>query len=217
MRLIFVRHAQSEANAEGRLQGHSEYGLSEEGRAQAQRLYERFRKEGFQPTHIYSSPQRRTAETAQIVAQGWGAHVVYWEELKEHDIGIFSGLTWDEIRVKYPELFQEFHRHRDWDVVEGAEPFGQRRVRAQRVIDRVLRRHANEDAVLLFTHGGILQHMLSCLVGAERTWGMEVRNTAIFDFSLDLERWPLDGAGRHNTFFWRINRFNDASHLGTGD
>ena len=35
MRIVFVRHAETAANAEGRLQGHAEFNLSETGRAQA--------------------------------------------------------------------------------------------------------------------------------------------------------------------------------------
>ena len=106
MKLVFVRHGESVANAEGRLQGHAEFGLSEEGRAQSHRLRERFQREDFHPTHIYSSPQQRTSETARIVASYWPVPIVYWDDLKEYDIGIFSKLTWEEICAKYPEVAQ---------------------------------------------------------------------------------------------------------------
>ena len=99
MKLVFVRHGESEANAEGRLQGHAEFKLSEEGRTQSQRLSERFQKKDFRPTHIYSSPQQRAAETARIVAASWPVPIVHWDELKEFDVGIFTGLTWDEIGI----------------------------------------------------------------------------------------------------------------------
>ncbi len=213
MKFVFVRHAESEGNAERRLQGHAEFGLSEEGRAQSQRLRERFQKEEFQPTHIYSSPLRRSAETARIVASSWSVPVVYWDDLKEYDVGIFSGLTWDEIVAKYPELMKEFQKSRNWDIVEGAEPLRSRRNRAHRVIDTMIERHTNDDAVLMFTHGGILQYILAALMGTERTWGVSVDNTAVFELTLDLERWSLDGDSLLNNFLWRIVHFNDASHL----
>ena len=213
MKLVFVRHGESEANAEGRLQGHAEFKLSEEGRTQSQRLSERFQKKDFRPTHIYSSPQQRAAETARIVAASWPVPIVHWDELKEFDVGIFTGLTWDEIGKKYPELVQEFQKSRDWDIVEGAEPMGLRRDRARRAIEAVTQRHANSDSVLMFTHGGILQYMLAALMGTERIWGVSIGNTAVFDFTLDLERWLVDGAGLQNNCFWHIVHFNDASHL----
>ncbi len=85
MRLVIVRHAQSTANAEGRWQGRSEFGLSPEGREQARRLSDRFQREGLQPTHIYSSPQKRTAETANVVARAWSVPIEFWDDLKEID------------------------------------------------------------------------------------------------------------------------------------
>jgi broad specificity phosphatase PhoE len=213
MKLVFVRHGESEGNAEGRLQGHAEFELSEEGRSQSQKLRDRFQKEDFQPTHIYSSPQQRAAETARIVASSWSVPIVHWDDLKEYDVGIFSGLTWDEIGKKYPEVRQEFQKSRDWDIVEGAEPLRSRCDRARRAMEAVTQRHANEDSVLIFTHGGILEYMVAALMGTERTWAISVPNTAVFEFTLNLERWSLDGDGLHNPFLWRIMCFNDASHL----
>lgn len=217
MRLVFVRHAQSEANAEGRWQGRAEYGLSDEGRAQAERLYQRFQEEAFQPTHVYSSPQRRAAETAQIVARSWPVPVLHWDDLREHDVGIFSGLTWEEIADRYPDVAQEFSESRRWDIVEGAERVEERRARGRRVIETTLREHTNDDVVLIFAHGGILLHVLAALMGTYRTWGASIGNTAVFEFTVDVERWSLDGDALHNTALWRINRFNDASHLSRAD
>ena len=66
----------------------------------------------------------------------------------------------------------------------------------------------------MFTHGGIMGHMLAALMGTERTWGLGVQNTAVFDLSVDAERWwHNDHATYHNTELWRVNRFNDSSHL----
>jgi len=213
LRIIFVRHAESEGNADGRLQGHADFGLSDVGRAQAAALRDRLRAEGLQPTHVYSSPLRRTAETARIVADGWSPSLAHWDDLKEHDIGIFSGLTWAEIGESFPNVARRFHETRDWDIVEKAETLAQRSARGRRVIDTVIDCHDNDDVIVLFTHGGILSHMVAALMGTDRTWGTSVKNTALFEFTIDLERWPRDGAGRHNTWLWRIDRFNDASHL----
>ena len=113
MRLVFIRHGESEGNAQGRLQGQAEFLLSEEGRTQCRRLHERFQREDFHPTHIYSSSLGRAVETARIVTISWPVPIVYWDDLKELDFGIFTGLTWDEIGAKYPEVQQEFQKHRD--------------------------------------------------------------------------------------------------------
>jgi broad specificity phosphatase PhoE len=194
------------------LQGHAEFDLSETGLRQAEMLYERFRAESFMPSAVYSSPQKRTARTAQIVTRDWAAGIEHWDDLKEHDIGVFSGMTWREIEQAFPEMAQAYAQWRNWDVVEGAEKIHQRQERGNRVVNTVLERHGNDDTVALFTHGGILQHIVAALMGTDRVWGVPVKNTAIFDFTLDLERWRK-GEDRHHNFHWRIDRFNDATHL----
>ena len=213
MRIILVRHAESEGNADGRLQGHADFGLSDGGLAQAGALRDRLQAEGLQPTHVYSSPLRRSADTARIAVEPWPVPVVPWDDLKEHDIGIFSGLTWGEIETAFPDVASRFHETRDWDIVEKAESFEHRSARGRRVIDTVLSRHGNDDVIVLFTHGGILSHMVAALMGTDRAWGTSAQNTALFDFSIDLDHWSRDGPSRHNTWLWRVNRFNDASHL----
>ena len=93
MNLIIVRHAESTGNAEDRLQGQHDFPLSERGRRQAALLRGRFESEGYEPTHIYSSPLSRTLETARIASAGWDLPITEWDDLMETDIGVFSGLT----------------------------------------------------------------------------------------------------------------------------
>lgn len=212
MRLVFVRHAESSANAEGRLQGHADFGLSKQGRAQARRLARRFKREEFRPTHVYSSPLTRAAETARIIATQWGVPVVHRDELKEQDVGVFSGLTWEEARARFPAQVDEF-KSKSWEAVDGAETAVQRDERARRFIASVLEGHRDEDVLLLVTHGGILQYLVAALLGTGRTWGLTAGNTALFDFTLDLGRWSEDGGGLLDPGLWRINRFNDDTHL----
>ena len=213
MRLVFVRHGETYANAEERLQGRDDTELSPVGRAQVEKLSRRFEEEGFNPTHAYSSPLRRAAHTAEILTRRWPVAAEPWRDLMEYDIGVASGMTWEEIVEKYPGIDRELEASRGLAGVEGAEPLADRRARAQRVIDAVLSRHAHGDVVLLVTHGGILQQLLAVLLGTSRTWGLRARNSAVFDFSIDLDRWSMDGDVLLSTAFWRIARFNDTVHL----
>ncbi len=212
MKLLFVRHAETTANAEGRFQGHADYSLSARGRAQAQLLQSRFLLEELAPTHLYSSPLKRCAETAEIIASPWPT-VQYWEDLQEHDVGVLSGLTWDEAVARYPQIDRELEESRQFAGVEGAESLQNRRERGQRVVDGLLSRHAEDDVVVAVSHGGILQHILSGLLGANRVWGLSIRNTAVFEFDLDVDRWSMDGEARLTTAQNKIVRFNDAAHL----
>jgi len=67
LKLMFVRHAQSVGNVEKRMQGNADFPLTEEGRRQAAKLAQRLRGEGWQPTHLYSSPIKRAVQTTEIL------------------------------------------------------------------------------------------------------------------------------------------------------
>ena len=216
MRLVLVRHGESTGNAEGRAQGHADFELSARGRAQAEKLRERFQTEEFAPTAVYSSPLLRAAQTAEILARPWPVGVTHWDDLKEHDVGVISGLTREETEEKYPDVDFELETARQFAGIEGAEPLADRRARGNRVIDSVLDRHSNEDVVVLVTHGGILQQLFAAVMKTSRTWGLSVGNTAVFDFTIDMSRWDLDGDNLANTAIGRIDAFNDTAHLQDG-
>ena len=213
MKLRIVRHAESTGNAQGRWQGRDDTLLTDRGREQATRLRERFATEGYQPSHIYSSPLSRTLETAQIASRAWDIPIVQVDDLMETDIGAFTGKTWREIEEQMPDLAREFAFNRNVELIDGAETYAQRSDRAQRVVDLVTGEHTDDDSVLVFTHGGIISHIFAQLLGTDRMWGLGVRNTAVFEFTIAVGRWQLDGLDRSNTDLRRINLFNDASHL----
>ncbi len=68
--LLLVRHGETDWNAEGRLQGHTDRPLSDYGRRQARRLGEELEGEGLEA--IYSSDLARAHETAEIVGERLG-------------------------------------------------------------------------------------------------------------------------------------------------
>lgn len=216
MELRIVRHAESTGNAAGRWQGRENTQLTDMGREQAARLGRWFEEEGYRPSRIYASPLSRTFDTARIASAHIGLEdsIVRWDDLMETDVGIFSGLNWADIETRYPEIAVEFAETRNMDIVEGAETLAEKRDRAQRVIDKLIADHGNGDQVLVVSHGGIMQFFFAQLLGSNRLWGLSVRNTGVFDFSIDVDKWHLDGHALGNVNVARISRFNDVIHLG---
>lgn len=215
MELRIVRHAESTGNAAGRWQGREDTQLTDTGREQASRLGKSFKTEGYRPSHIYASPLSRTFDTARIASAQIGLEdkIVPWDDLMETDVGVFSGLSWEDVESRYPEIAVEFAETRNMDIVEGAETLAEKRERAQRVIAKLIEDHSNDDNVLVVSHGGIMQFFFAELVGSNRVWGLSVRNTGVFDFSIDVEKWRLGGHALGNVNVARIGRFNDVRHL----
>ena len=180
---------------------------------QAGRLRSRLEQEGYSPTHVYTSPLSRVDETARIASSSWDLPIESWDDLMEHDVGAFSGLTWAELEERFPETIREFKETLNLDIVEGAETHEEIMARAGRVVDRLISEHDNGDRVLVFSHGGILTRVIARLLGTDRLWGLGIRNTAIFEFTIDVDSWHMDGRTRTNVDLWSIIRFNDGRHL----
>ena len=139
--------------------------------------------------------------------------VEYADELQEHQNGIFQGLTWAEAKAKYPELCEALESSSDWIPIPGAESLQDARDRAQRFIHRLLDRHIDGENIWIVTHSWIMQHLISELLGCDRSWRFHAHNTALFEFWLDRSRWQRTDQNRFNTDLWQIRRFNDYHHL----
>ena len=84
-RWLLVRHGETEWNAERRIQGHRDIGLSSVGRRQAQLLASRLTEAHLEA--IYSSDLSRAKETADTVAAGRDVEVLVRSDLRERNYG----------------------------------------------------------------------------------------------------------------------------------
>jgi broad specificity phosphatase PhoE len=173
VRFIFVRHGESEGNAAGILQGRGEYSLSGEGRAQgaarARVIASLLEGVPAEKRLLASSPQSRAVETADLIAAETDfARRVIIGDLRELDLGAWTGKTWDDI--KDDPLFPDF-RERSWDAVPGSESSALLYERAERVWTRLRGEAAANGyaAVVSVSHGGMIQWLVKITLGC-RTW-----------------------------------------------
>jgi broad specificity phosphatase PhoE len=145
--LLLVRHAETDWNADGRLQGQTDRPLSDFGRRQAQRLAGELESEEIEA--IYSSDLSRTRETAEILGERLGLPVALDPELREKDWGTWEGLTAVE-------------RDRVEFVGESTEAHQERMLRALR---RISDRHPGSGCVLVVTHGGSMRRVQTVALG----------------------------------------------------
>src|SRR4029078_8079287 len=101
MILYCVRHGETVFNSGGRIQGQLDTPLSELGQRQCLAITATFRGQPIEA--VYSSPLQRALGSATRVADALGLQVRTDPRLMEINAGIFQGLTWDEIAIKYPE------------------------------------------------------------------------------------------------------------------
>lgn len=155
-RLLVIRHAESVWNAEGRWQGHADPPLSERGRLNASAAAARLDGE---VSRIVASDLVRARETAEIVGSALGLDVAIEPDLREVDVGEWSGLTSEEIEVRWPGGIAGWRA--GTFVPPGAEDPEVFVERVRRALLRVA--SADERPALVVTHGGVvgrLEHRL---------------------------------------------------------
>lgn len=181
----FVRHGESEGNATGTMQGHSDHVLTDRGRRQARATGRWFADEGIAVDRVFSSPLSRAMETARIIAESAEyADPLPLESAKELDTGMFTGLSLEEIAERYPEDYAEFIVG-SWEAVRDAESVASLTGRAlatwaavAEAADAVARdRSSRSDSsgtaeetspirIMVVTHGGMLQWIFKTSFGA---------------------------------------------------
>jgi len=106
VRIIYVRHAESLWNPIGRYQGRLDPELSERGHKQAPLIAQALKK--YNPTALYSSPLKRTYQTAEYISAETNLPIITDTDIIEIDHGDWSGLFIEEVKEKYPEMFREW-------------------------------------------------------------------------------------------------------------
>ncbi|MDZ4277935.1 MAG: histidine phosphatase family protein [Dehalococcoidia bacterium] len=153
MRLLLIRHGESSANAETRLQGHVDYELSERGRRESDLLA--FRLASAQIDVLYSSPLSRARKTAEVIAARLGIGIELEPGLVERDVGELGGLTRDEIRARHPDYVKARTEGAPIVMIDGWESDEGMAERVERTIGTIIERHAGQT-VAAVTHGGVI-------------------------------------------------------------
>jgi broad specificity phosphatase PhoE len=112
MRLILIRHGETEHNRRRLTLGRFDAPLNERGRAQAAAVAASFHTA---PSALYTSPLSRARETAEAIAANTGVPVREEAALIEMDVGEMEHLTGAELLERYPEFL------RVWTSREAAE------------------------------------------------------------------------------------------------
>lgn len=159
MQLLLVRHALPLRSEPG--EG-SDPDLSEEGFEQAKRLPDALAR--FPITRLVSSPQRRSVQTAQPVADALGLSIDIDDRIAEYDRDLAHYIPIEQIAAEYPdELARLASGHLPSAVDESA--FLSRIVEG---IHDIAAAGGHEDTVAVFTHGGVINGLLHTILRTEK-------------------------------------------------
>lgn len=151
--MLVVRHGQSEWNAAGRWQGWADIDLTELGQAQARHAANRLNALGVQFERVVASDLRRAQHTAELLSEGLALGPVVPEpQLREFDVGHWSGLTRAEIEERWPGQLEAW-----WRGALTHTPGGELRTAfSDRVVGAVVRLASEPGDTLAVAHGGVV-------------------------------------------------------------
>jgi broad specificity phosphatase PhoE len=162
MRLVLVRHGETEHNRKQLTLGRFDAPLNERGRAQAEAVAGAF---DAAPDVIYASPLSRALEMAKAIGTRSGASVVIEADLIEMDAGDMEHLTSGELRERHPEFLRAWLSR---DVAEARMPGGEtlREVqeRAWALVERWRGERAEGDVVAV-THNFVIRTLVCRALG----------------------------------------------------
>ncbi|MER6843441.1 bifunctional RNase H/acid phosphatase [Streptomyces platensis] len=200
---VLLRHGETALTPEKRFSGSggTDPELSAAGRRQAEAAATALAARGSVQA-VVSSPLRRCRETAQAVADRLGLEVRIEEGLRETDFGAWEGLTFAEVRERFPEDLDAWLGSAKVAPTGGGESFATvaRRVAVAR--DKLLARYAGKT-VLLVTHVTPVKTLVRLALGAppESLFRMELSAA-----SLSAVAYFSDGNAS-------VRLLNDTSHL----
>lgn len=204
LKLYLIRHGETQWNAEGRIQGHTDIELNERGMEQARRLAARMPEEGPFDA-IYASPLRRAFRTATLIGEALKLTVISDARLIERSLGQLEGLTMSEVKEKFPQVHLAWHEGGIRPHIPGEESRESFVERAGGFLGDLRAKH-RQGRVLAITHGGTINMLLmtGLNLDPERPLPFHIDNA-----SLNIVQWGERGA--------RLRLLNDTCHLSAPD
>jgi len=200
LRVLFVRHGETQSNIEHRYMGQDDSPLTPIGIAQAEAVAKRLAK--YQVDAIYSSDLGRAARTSEIISQACRLPVVRDKRLRERHAGLLQGKLEADARIKHAKVFAEIERMGAEYVFPGGGESGlQIEERMASFLNEIRENHSGKTIVAI-THGGILRVLLWHILKFpyDTIFRLRSDNTSISAFSFSDNQWILE--------FW-----NDTGHL----
>ncbi|KAJ8269196.1 hypothetical protein COCON_G00118030 [Conger conger] len=149
--IYLCRHGESEDNLQGRLGGDS--GLSSQGRKFAGALTTFVEEQNLKDLRVWTSQLRRSIQTAVAL----GVPYEQWKALNEIDAGVCEGMTYDEVKEKYPEEFAL----RDQDKYYYRYPTGESYQDLVQRVEPVIMELERRENVMVICHQAVMRCLLA--------------------------------------------------------
>jgi len=187
--IILARHGETQWNVEEVFRGRIDIELNENGIKQAELLAEYL--SNLKIDDIYSSPLKRALKTGEVIASHHELEVKIAPGLIDFDYGKWQGLSHQEVKDKYTELYAEWISQPDQVRIPGGESLNDVRERAIYVVSDAVAKY--EGTVVLVSHRVVNKVLICALLGLDNShfWNIRQDTGGITTFTYGNERFIL--------------------------
>ena len=158
MKLVLIRHGQIDANVSKIYAGRSDDPLNETGRAQAVEVARQLSPTRFEA--LYSSPLRRTMETANIIGQHISCQPIASEAFNELIMGPWEGLDEAKVAREYPNEFTIWTSRPAELEISGRETLLELQKRAVSGVHDIQRQLPDTAHVIIVSHVAVIRTII---------------------------------------------------------
>lgn len=186
MKLYLIRHGQTDWNIEGKIQGNYDIELNDTGIKQAEEMSTKVLEENYKIKKVYSSKQRRALKTAEILSENINVTCIPVEGLEEMNLGKWQGLSWEEVKEKYPEEYAVWYSNRRYTEPPEGESYESMLKRVFNVIRKII--NENIDNVAIVTHSAVIMCIQCYITNTpfEQMTKFKAGNTSIVEIDSNL-------------------------------
>jgi broad specificity phosphatase PhoE len=177
--IYIARHGETTWNAEGRIQGWSDPGLSPLGYAQSLALLEQLKDRPL--SAIYTSTLKRSILTAQPIAKHFNLLIQKQPELDELAFGVLEGKQLSTIDGEMRNEWERFRKNRLTYRIPGGENYIDVANRLTPFIEKILQNHEGQE-ILIIGHRGANRMLIGMLLEypLERALKIEQNNECLY-------------------------------------
>ncbi|UCD54921.1 MAG: histidine phosphatase family protein [Candidatus Omnitrophota bacterium] len=158
VRLILVRHGETNWNKQKRVQGALDIPLNREGGEEARRISSELSK--FKIDVVYSSPVSCSCSTAHEIATTRSLKVIKIDELNEVNHGIWQGLLLKDIKKRYKKQYNTWKAYPTSVRPPKGESIRVAYDRAVSAMHKIVDKHKDESICIV--SGGIILSIIKC-------------------------------------------------------
>ncbi|MGE7921451.1 histidine phosphatase family protein [Viridibacillus sp. NPDC093762] len=199
MRLLIIRHGESEADILNVHEGRADFKLTEVGQQQVILLSE-WVNNHYKLDKIYSSTLKRATQTALLLGNKQQIEIEFDEDLMEWNNGLIAGLSREEAEERYP-LVIDLAPH---DAVYEQESILDFRYRAEKILSKIISEHPDDATIAIVSHGGMINKLYQSFLK------LPFDTNVIFHCGdTSLHEWTIQDNQRHIVFSNRLDHLNN--------